>query len=336
MPTQNYISGRSNLENCTYDDWLRKGTVGMNQDMILTDYILAWLDLFKKNTVKPASYDRLVTSFNALKPYKIAQMKIGDISFFDIQAYVNELTANGYSMTTIKKQLRIVTAPLKQAAALRIIFSDPSVGVKLPVPERVLKGDRNIDAFTQEEQKRLWQEIDISVKSPYKCIGLMLETGLRAGEVLALRWDDIDIFRRRLYVRATVINPSNKSKSSIQMSPKSRSSFRKIPLTHKAIDILSFLQMRATTDWVFELNGDRLCYARLVVYMKRLCQAADVRYRGLHVTRHTFATNCYYKGMDVKILSKLLGHSDVQVTYNTYIDLYGDAFDEMDKALNGG
>lgn len=336
MPSQNYISGRSNLDNGTYGDWLRKGTAGMNQDMILTDYILAWLDLFKKNTVKPATYDRLITSFNALKPYEIASKRIGDISFFDIQAYVNELTADGYSMSSIKKQLRIVTAPLKQAAALRIIFSDPSVGVRLPVPERVLKGDRNTDAFTPDEQRRLWQEIDISCKHPFKCIGLLIETGLRANEALTLRWDDIDIFRRRLYVRSTIINPSNKSKATVQMSPKSRASFRKIPLTPKAIDILSFLQMRSTTEWVFELNGDRLCYSRLVVYMKRLCKAADVRYRGIHVTRHTFATNCYYKGMDVKILSKLLGHSDVQVTYNTYIDLYGDAFEEMDRALNGG
>ena len=336
MLLQNISFGRSNLDNGTYGERLLRGVAGMNDKMVLTDYILAWLDLFKKNQVKPSTYNRLVTSYAALKKFPIAEKAIGDITFFDIQRYVNDLTASGYSLTGIKKQLRIVTAPLKQAAAMKIIFSDPTIGVRLPSPERVLTPPRSVEAYDKDEQVRLWREIDISDKGPYLCVGFLLETGLRSGEALALRWSDVDIQRGRLYVRATVINPSSKTKSRVQSSPKSRSSVRKIPLTQKAIDILSALKARATTEWVFELNGDRLCYARLCVYMKRLCKDAGVKYRGLHVTRHTFATNCFYKGMDVKILSKLLGHSDVQVTYNVYIDLYGDAFDEMARALNGG
>ena len=58
-----------------------------------------------------------------------------------------------------------------------------------------------------------------------------------------------------------------------------------------------------------------------------------IAYKGEHIFRHTFATNCYYKGMDVKILSKLLGHADVNITYNIYVHLYGDGFDEMYSAL---
>ena len=49
--------------------------------------------------------------------------------------------------------------------------------------------------------------------------------------------------------------------------------------------------------------------------------------------RHTFATNCYHKGVDVKILSRLLGHADVNITYNIYVHIYGDGFDEMYSAL---
>ena len=68
----------------------------------------------------------------------------------------------------------------------------------------------------------------------------------------------------------------------------------------------------------------------------RLCETeykACVPYRGEHVFRHTFATNCYHKGVDVKILSRLLGHADVNITYNIYVHLYGDGFDEMYAAL---
>ena len=68
----------------------------------------------------------------------------------------------------------------------------------------------------------------------------------------------------------------------------------------------------------------------------RLCETeykACVPYRGEHVFGHTFATNCYHKGVDVKILSRLLGHADVNITYNIYVHLYGDGFYEMYSAL---
>ena len=66
---------------------------------------------------------------------------------------------------------------------------------------------------------------------------------------------------------------------------------------------------------------------------KCACRDAGIEYRGEHVFRHTFATNCYYKGMDIKILSHLLGHADVNITYNVYIHLFGDGFEEMYEAL---
>ena len=59
------------------------------------------------------------------------------------------------------------------------------------------------------------------------------------------------------------------------------------------------------------------------------CAQVNVPYLGQHVFRHTFATNCYERGCDVKILPKLLGHADVTVTYNVYIHLFGDALEEM-------
>ena len=58
-----------------------------------------------------------------------------------------------------------------------------------------------------------------------------------------------------------------------------------------------------------------------------------MEYRGEHVFRHTFATNCYYRGIDVKILSNLLGHADVNITYNIYVHLYGDGFEAMYDTL---
>lgn len=64
------------------------------------------------------------------------------------------------------------------------------------------------------------------------------------------------------------------------------------------------------------------------------CKEAGVPYLGQHVFRHTFATNCYRRGCNVKILSKLLGHADVGITYNTYIHLLDDGLEEMRSVLD--
>ena len=115
-----------NLENST-NDRTQKGSI-MNPHMLLKDYIGVWLETFKKNSIKSASYDRLLTSLAALDGFGIARMVIEDITFFDIQKYINELVDRGYALTTIKKQTRIVTAPLKQAAAMRVLPADPCCG----------------------------------------------------------------------------------------------------------------------------------------------------------------------------------------------------------------
>lgn len=97
---------------------------------------------------------------------------------------------------------------------------------------------------------------------------------------------------------------------------------------------LEHLQQRRINEWVFNnVDNERLSYEALRFQTRKLCEEAKVEYRGEHVFRHTFATNCYYKGVDVKILSRLLGHADVNSTDNIYIHLYGDGFDELYAAL---
>lgn len=323
-----------NLENFTSGISKKEVYSMLNASMPLSDYIDAWMTTFKKRAIKPSSYQRLATSAKALQDYQISHKPIGEISFFDVQEYVNELADRGYGITTIQKQYRLLTAPLKQAAAMRIITSDPTVGIHLPSVASVKKPKKSATAYTKQEQLKLAEAIDQSDSIGAICIGFILETGLRAGEALALRWKDVDISRNRIKVCATVVNLMHKSKAYIQESPKSMSSIRSIPLTKRAIEMLMRARTISNSEWVFENRGERLSYAALLYQTKKLCKDADICYRGEHVFRHTFATNCYYKGMDVKILSKILGHSDTSVTYNVYIDLYGDGFDDMYKAIN--
>jgi len=300
--------------------------------MVLSAYIVEWMQTFKAYSVKRSTYDRLQTSAKALEGFSIASMPINEITPVHIQKYLNELVEHGYGYSTIKKQLRIVTAPLKQAAALHLIPADPCVGIKMPLREHVKKASRAVDAYSPEEQKALCKVLETYKRKGYAAILLMMETGLRAGEALALRWRDVQFANKRLFVRATVVNLANRKQSFVQDSPKSHFSNRTIPLTPRAIEIL--LHQPQETEWVFPThNGERLSYEALRYQTICACREAGVEFRGEHVFRHTFATNCYHNGVNIKILSRLLGHADVNITYNIYVHLYGDGFDEMYDAL---
>lgn len=326
-----YTVTEQNLDNGIEDELLRNR---MNSQLPLSEFVVSWLELFKKNSVKSATYFRLLGALGTMKKYDIASVAACDVTYFDIQRYINALVETGYSVGNIKKQVLIVTAPLRQAAAMRLIPADPSVGIRMPTESKVKKKAKEVVAYTEKEQEKLWKEISMEPDNPgYTAVAFQIETGLRAGELLALKWGDVDLKHNKMRIHATIINPQYTNEASYQDSAKSKSSNRTIPLTPKALAILKRLKQSSETEWVFEKYGNRMSYQQLTYQTKRLCRNAKVKYHGEHVFRHTFATNCYYKGIDVKILSRLMGHSSVQVTYNIYINLYGDGFDDMYAAL---
>ena len=302
----------------------------INASTPLIDFIRFWMESYKHNSVKPATYDRLLTSVAALDGFSIAEKPIGEIIADDIQDYVNKLTAHGYAETTIKKQMRIVTAPLRHAAAQHRISVDPTAGIALPSSAQVKKAARKIEAYDDNEQTRLKKVLATHQRLGYAALEVLLETGMRVGEALGLDWCNVDLKKRTVRIGATLIRLANKKQAKVQHSAKSASSNRTIPLSNHAVEILSELKTSAKCQWVFSgEDGQRLTYEALRYQTQCATAEAKIPYKGMHVFRHTFATNCYYRGSDVKILSKLLGHSSVSITYNTYIHLFGDALEEM-------
>ncbi|MDY6315850.1 MAG: tyrosine-type recombinase/integrase, partial [Oribacterium sp.] len=236
-----------------YRSPLTEGEIEMDDKATVMEFIELWLDTFKKNSVKTATLTRLQTSKNTLANYEIASKKIGELNFFDIQRYVNQLVEDGYSLSNIKKQLRIVTSPLKLAAAMKIIPADPSIGVRLPNETKVKKQTKEVIAYTNDEQEKLFKRVAVSPLN-VGCMGIlfMIETGLRSGELLALKWKDVELDRSRMHVHATILNPMSNVNAIYQDSPKTKSSKRIVPLTPKAKAILKRLMEERTTEWVFE------------------------------------------------------------------------------------
>lgn len=158
---------------------------------------------------------------------------------------------------------------------------------------------------------------------------LMLNTGIRLGEALALTWDDINFEEKELHITKNAIFEKNRnedgnadgtSKYSMQNTPKSRSSIRVILLNRAAMNALESLFKRRNGDYVIASKTGRHVYpAPFKVSLERICARAGIKRITPHVLRHTFATKMIENGVNVKIVSKVMGHSSVAITYDTYV-----------------
>lgn len=296
-----------------------------------------WLETYKNGTVKALTYDRLMTAYNLMRSYEISAVQVDALTSKDIQDYLKELVSDNYSMSTIKKQFNLLTAYLKYAMSVGSIAIPIYLTVKLPSESLVKSVDKDIEVYTKDEQRALLARLMTLEKEQYGVVVLMLEAGLRIGEALALRWEDVLWNRRAIRIRRTLVRLSTTARTFVQESPKSKTSRRTVPLSDDAYEILRMLNLRRKSSaYVFGRLDDPsmpYSYSSVEFHTKRLCKDLVISYKGMHAFRHTFATNCYERGCDVKILSKLLGHADVAITYNIYIHLYGDELDEMRKVI---
>ena len=161
------------------------------------------------------------------------------------------------------------------------------------------------------------------------CLGILiaLHTGIRIGELSALIWKDIDLEEEILYVRRNILrvrkNNRNETEESatqvIEQKPKSSDSVRIIPLPPSLMPMLKKYR-KEESDYV--ICGVKSTWAepRTIQYrFESILKNCQIEYFNFHMLRHVFATRCVAIGMDVKSLSEILGHSNIQMTLNLYV-----------------
>ena len=305
-------------------------------NLILADYMLNWLEKYKMGKIRPTSYARYQFCLQLLCKDEIAHMDIREIRLEHVQEYVNRLEAE-LSASTIKKQKLMLSQVLEHAMLTEVIQRNPVQGVQMPpmthntkvvFPYEKEEQEKLVSAFTEQKGNKLrfrygWGAV------------LILETGLRAGEALALEWNDIDEEKRTLRVNKNMVRVDGKNV--VQRATKTESGKRNIPLNSKAMEAILHLKMQQVRGcaYVFATQtGEHVGYRHLLTTMEHACEAAGVEHRGLHALRHSFASNLYARGVEVKVISKLLGHASVEITYNRYIHFFeGDIDDTLRQAV---
>lgn len=197
-----------------------------------------------------------------------------------------------------------------------------------PQPYPFPKQEHTILVLSLNEQMRLEHSMRLEPYNLRKLgILLCLYSGLRIGEICALRWTDIDLNHGILHVSKTLQRIQNPVKNSTQRTviiespPKTISSIRDIPLTNNILSILSPFESLHNQN-VYFLTGlsDHYIEPRNYQYFFRRClELLDIPPVNFHCLRHTFATRCIEVGFDVKTLSEILGHSNVSITLNHYV-----------------
>lgn len=199
----------------------------------------------------------------------------------------------------------------------------------IPIPcdgstVHVSTGRAEIQVLTLNEQKMLSAYLYKYISLPNLGILLSLYTGLRVGEVCALRWEDIDTAEGVVYIRRTAqrlrnLQPGGPRTRVMVTAPKSPSSKRVIPLPEELTAILTAMPCERT-GWFLTGQEDRLMEPRAMQHhFRRVLEEVGLPPTNYHTLRHTFATRCVELGFDPKLLSELLGHSTVSMTMDRYV-----------------
>lgn len=189
-----------------------------------------------------------------------------------------------------------------------------------------LLSKKELNVLSRKSQEILEKTLLDAINEEKLLIFITLYTGLRIGEACALRWEDINLDARLIFVRHTVsrvwYHEGGKKHSKLIIgSPKTASSLRCIPICSKLYWVLCTFSQENRFGYILS-NGDQTSFIspRTFEYRyKQILKKSGLAKINFHALRHTFATRCIECGVDLKTLCEILGHADASTTLNTYV-----------------
>jgi integrase len=287
----------------------------------------------------------------------IGLLKIADVKPLHCKMVLNRMEKD-YAGSTVRQTYIAMGTMFKAALMNDIISKHPMDGVRYTKPVRAVN---DINFLTVDEQEKFLEAAKRSHN--YFQYALMLETGLRTGEMIGLTWDVIDWEKRTLTVNKT-LEYRHKQGCWRAGPPKTQQSYRTIPLTAKAYSILEMVASRARERKESEMLNQTLEYidrrtgktSTLIMrdlvfinfrtgepaknssydtHLYKLCAEAGIKRFSMHALRHTYATRAIERGVQPKVLQKLLGHASIKTTMDKYVHVTDESLSQAIKQFEG-
>ena len=324
-----YINEHSDIEQAT--------------NMMVDAWFEYWIDV-KKKTVRPNTVRNYTERYNKNIQKIIGRKILTEVKPIHCQKIFTDMAEEGYKTSTIYQTRIALFNMLEFAKENEVILSNPC---KKSVKSDMGKPSQKKEALTIDIQKKF---IEYAKGQSYENqFRFILQTGLHTGELVGLKWEDIDFSKKAIRIQRSMEYRYSVGEWRIG-EPKSKAGYRTIPLTDETIRILTEQKeknkniKKIQEEWYefifLSRKGEPVKNSAYDTALFKICDKAKINRFSMHVLRHTFATRCIEGGMMPKTLQKILGHSNIGITMNLYVHITEDEkqkeIDKVSCVLNVG
>jgi len=268
----------------------------LEESSSFSEFVDKWFNTYVITNNKPSEQLNKKTAIrNHLKPF-FGKIDIDKISALNIEEFKAQKQAEGKCNKSINNYLGMLSKCLHCAEEWGLIKNSPRTK-HLKVPPQKFR------FLTEEQYNKLLEEAQKINREFYEMVLFTLRTGVRVGELMALRWEDIDFDRQNITIRRSIVN-------GIIGSPKSNKS-RQIPLSDDIFSVLKNKKRNLKDSNIWKMETSRFSLNRK---LKRACRRFGFKVGGWHDLRHTFASRLANNGVALQVIQALLGHSDLKMT----------------------
>ena len=307
--------------------------VGIDYGRAKTYTVGSWLEVWMENyarvKLRPSTF-KTSQGFlkNHIKP-QIGGIPLANLTSLDLQRFYKRLLDSGrvdrieakkkpkgLAPKTVRNIHQMIGSAYNLAMEQKLVSRNPTQGCALPKVEH-----KEMKTLTADQLSTFFHEAKDS--GVYELYYLDLATGLRRGELLGLKWTDVDLDRGVLKIQRAVSRQNSKV---VEAPLKTKNAYRTLPLSADVISVLKMQKCKVgNSEWVFPSpTGGPMSPDSVLHMLQRVLKRADLPRIRFHDLRHTFATHALTSGVDAKTLSGILGHTNASFTLDTYTHVTSD------------